>query len=240
MFLFKRVSLPSSGSMAALLFTIKLPIFILYLAYSLYKERRINMYVKKDNTFDQFKDYIGYRLINRKNHEAQLQLCPHKAFLDLAKVYVLKLTEEPTQHHLSKVSGKIVFGPEFEANEMDIDNSMLKTWHIALEELDKIAEKNISRLAPSFLCKNVDLLSAMGLDIEKNSPFTEYILTNIDAWDGAATMLYTDDIAKLAEKKESDVYVKEATEIQLRLPTSMGLFLLPLFSFFLPRKYHKI
>ena len=31
--------------------------------------------------------------------------------------------------------------------------------------------------------------------------------------------------------------VKEATEIQLRLPTSMGLFLLPLFSFFLPRKY---
>ncbi|WP_432671690.1 glycosyltransferase [Flavobacterium sp. SM2513] len=28
-----------------------------------------------------------------------------------------------------------------------------------------------------------------------------------------------------------------ATEVQLRLPTSMGLFLLPLFSFFLPRKY---
>ncbi len=175
------------------------------------------MYVKKDNTFDQFKDYIGYRLINRKNHEAQLQLCPHKAFLDLAKVYVLKLTEEPTQHHLSKVSGKIVFGPEFEANEMDIDNSMLKTWHIALEELDKIAEKNISRLAPSFLCKNVDLLSAMGLDIEKNSPFTEYILTNIDAWDGAATMLYTDDIAKLAEKKESDVYILPSSVHELLL-----------------------
>ncbi|MDY0089775.1 MAG: glycosyltransferase family 4 protein [Flavobacteriaceae bacterium] len=30
---------------------------------------------------------------------------------------------------------------------------------------------------------------------------------------------------------------KGATEVQLRLPTSMGLFLLPLFSFFLPRKY---
>lgn len=174
------------------------------------------MYVKKDNTFDQFKDYIGYRLINRKNHEAQLQLCPHKAFLDLAKVYVLKLTEEPTQHHLNKVSGKIVFGPEFEANEMDIDNSMLKTWHIALEELDKIAEKNISRLAPSFLCKNVDLLSAMGLDVN-GSPFTEYVLTNIDAWDGAATMLYTDDIAKLAEKKASDVYILPSSIHELLL-----------------------
>ena len=174
------------------------------------------MYVKKDNTFDQFKDYIGYRLINRKNHEAQLQLCPHKDFLDLAKVYVLKLTEEPARHHLSKVSGKIVFGPEFEANEMDIDNSMLKTWHIALEELDKIAEKNISRLAPSFLCKNVDLLSAMGLDVN-GSPFTEYVLTNIDAWDGAATMLYTDDIAKLAEKKASDVYILPSSIHELLL-----------------------
>lgn len=30
---------------------------------------------------------------------------------------------------------------------------------------------------------------------------------------------------------------KGATEVQLRLPTSMGLFLLPLFRFFLPRKY---
>src|SRR5690606_3617927 len=30
---------------------------------------------------------------------------------------------------------------------------------------------------------------------------------------------------------------KGASEVQLRLPTSMGLFLLPLFSFFLPRKY---
>lgn len=33
------------------------------------------------------------------------------------------------------------------------------------------------------------------------------------------------------------VNIKDATEVQLRLPTSMGLFLLPLFSFFLPRKY---
>lgn len=31
--------------------------------------------------------------------------------------------------------------------------------------------------------------------------------------------------------------IKNTTEVQLRLPTSMGLFLLPLFSFFLPRKY---
>lgn len=31
--------------------------------------------------------------------------------------------------------------------------------------------------------------------------------------------------------------VKGASEVQLRLPTSMGLFLLPLFSFFLPRKF---
>lgn len=31
--------------------------------------------------------------------------------------------------------------------------------------------------------------------------------------------------------------IKEATEVQLRLPTSMGLFLLPLFSFVFPRKY---
>ena len=31
--------------------------------------------------------------------------------------------------------------------------------------------------------------------------------------------------------------IKDATEVQLRLPTSMGLFLLPLFSFVFPRKY---
>ncbi|WP_348799500.1 glycosyltransferase family 4 protein [Flavobacterium adhaerens] len=31
--------------------------------------------------------------------------------------------------------------------------------------------------------------------------------------------------------------IKGATEVQLRLPTSMGLFLLPLFSFFIPRKF---
>lgn len=31
--------------------------------------------------------------------------------------------------------------------------------------------------------------------------------------------------------------VRGASEVQLRLPTSMGLFLLPLFSFFLPRRY---
>lgn len=31
--------------------------------------------------------------------------------------------------------------------------------------------------------------------------------------------------------------LKDATEVQLRLPTSMGLFLLPLFSFIFPRKY---
>jgi glycosyltransferase involved in cell wall biosynthesis len=31
--------------------------------------------------------------------------------------------------------------------------------------------------------------------------------------------------------------IKNATEVQLRLPTSMGLFLLPFFAFFLPRKF---
>src|SRR5690606_15339125 len=31
--------------------------------------------------------------------------------------------------------------------------------------------------------------------------------------------------------------LKDATEVQLRLPTSMGLFLLPLFSFIFPRNY---
>ncbi|HKO77926.1 MAG TPA: glycosyltransferase [Flavobacterium sp.] len=33
------------------------------------------------------------------------------------------------------------------------------------------------------------------------------------------------------------VSIKEASEVQLRLPTSMGLFLLPLFSFFIKRKF---
>ena len=99
-----------------------------------------------------------------------------------------------------------MLGPEFRAKEIDIDNGMLKALNITLEELDEIAEKNMPRLAPRFLCENADLLLAMGADVD-SSPFTEYILTNTDAWDGAATMLYTNDIAMLAEKKGSDIYI---------------------------------
>ncbi len=148
---------------------------------------------------DNFKDYIVFKLINKKKNEELLSKVPHITYLDLAIVFYYLL-------------------PGFDADEggesFMIRNQELEFLNLSVDELLALAKENTPRLLGlkiqgilSTIAEYMDDIDLM-LAAEKEESYVPlYVATNRIKSNGAGVILYKDMLDAISAKLNSDLYV---------------------------------
>lgn len=173
-----------------------------------YKQNKtpVSFRIEEFKNFDQVKDKIVYRIINRDKNQELLKESPYLGFLDLAVVpYAVFPVEEGN-------SGTVLIKKEH-----------LELWGITEEEILSIASENTPKMLQPRIRKMEDTLRELFevnhieqeqevelflKDLENNrEKVPMYVLTNQRNLYGAACMLYQGVIEMFTEQIEEDVYI---------------------------------
>ncbi len=134
--------------------------------------------------YDEVKDHLRIKLINASKNEEMLKSTPHLVFGDLAVVFQIQLE-----------------CPFAELATTIVTDHILKMWEgVDLDTLFKDAEANCRKNVQIRPMLNL-LASMRGLDFEV--PDTQeqmYVLTNSDMTNGAAQMLFPENLDQIAEE----------------------------------------
>ena len=152
--------------------------------------------------FDYAKDKIIMVVVNAEKNKELLADIPYQLKEDLALIYKVKL--ETNNEEMATVT---------------IHNDLLKTWGATKEEIHALAMKNTRELLPVTI-QSIDevmreLFARDGMPKEiAEAMFTEmpadqqmYVISNKPKVNGAASIFYEDELAKLAEKLGTDLYI---------------------------------
>ena len=152
--------------------------------------------------FDSAKDNIVFQVINTLQNEEMLKDMPHREFQDLSIIYrwVVKLDE----------SG---------INSTVIHNNLAEKLGMNEEQLFKAAVENTRRLLPPTIKSMNDVIREMFVSDgmppemvdqmigEMPADKTMWIISNDRGINGAGSMLYEDNLHKLAMDLETDLYL---------------------------------
>lgn len=150
--------------------------------------------------FEQVRDRICYRLIDRKKNRALLEEVPYIEFLDLAVCFYY------------------AYHGELGDGTIQINNSHMEMWGSDMMELFALSKRNTPRLFP-WECSGLQevLTEAAGLDggatvpesvmeaLQKEVPMM--ILSNAARLHGAACMLYPGVLVKMADRTGGDFFI---------------------------------
>lgn len=142
--------------------------------------------------YEKVRSMLFYKLINYNANEELLTLVPHRRFLDLALVTYCLVKNEAVG------SASIL-----------VYESHLEMWKITEEELFHEAEENTRALGTE-LAALKELLEEMLTgeeDIEDNEEIEMYVLSNHTRLNGAVCMTYEDELLRIAEQLDSDLYI---------------------------------
>lgn len=144
---------------------------------------------------DTAKDNIIFQLVNTAQNEGTLKNRPHREFLDLSIIYkwVVGMGEE-----------RISFAV--------IDNNLAKKLDMDETQLFEVAKENTRRIQPPIVKTMNEIIGDMALagdmPLDEEMPQVDmWIITNESGINGAASMLYKDELHKLAENLKSDLYI---------------------------------
>jgi hypothetical protein len=180
---------------------------ILEAVISIYKEHRDVALgdMKRLLDFNNIKDLVVYKLIQKETNQELLEDIPSFEFLDMAVVFSLILDESK--------SGQMT---------ALIHNSHLAAWGTTKEELYHLAMKNTPKLLPPVittmkeiignilkeqfegLC--MDELPGDFLDTDPKNP-SLYVLSNKMQLNGAGCILYDDCLKKFSAEQTADVII---------------------------------
>ncbi|MBQ6995995.1 MAG: hypothetical protein IJN64_16165 [Lachnospiraceae bacterium] len=179
---------------------------LIHKLYEEYKNYRviesINLHYLID--FENVKDRITYILVNHDMNKEMLDEYPHTDFLDLAKLYVINISD------LKEGTATI-----------KINHSLLCLWDKRIEEIDMIATENTERLFPVQADRLDMIVKAMMLQGLGEDNISEdmqswllsaddsmlYVVTNHLMVNGAGVMCYRNVIKNLADRLNSDLYI---------------------------------
>ena len=147
------------------------------------------------------RDRIVMMLINTEQNKQLLETLPHREFLDLSIVYRLGLGSNKDGLYYSMV-----------------DNKLAKAMGMNEQELFQAAYANTRELLPPVVVDMNDITRAIlkrqGMSdemIEESISYMPngimYVISNPVGANGAVSMLYEDELQKLAEKVGSDLYI---------------------------------
>ena len=195
---------------------------LIHRLYEEYKNYRvtesINLHYLID--FENVKDRITYILVNHDMNKDMLDEYPHTDFLDLAKLYVINISD------LKEGTATI-----------KINHSLLCLWDKRVEEIDLLATENTERLFPVQADRLDMIVKAMmlhGLGEDNISEDMQswllsaddsmlYVVTNHLMVNGAGVMCYRNVIKNLADKLNSDLYILPCSLHQILVITTKGI-----------------
>lgn len=161
--------------------------------------------INVDSLFQNASKKIVFQLVNTELNKSLLEQVPHRSFLDLSIIYSLVITVDSEGMQSTKVT-----------------NDLAYTLGLTENQLFKYATENTKRLFPATVRKmdevmrEMCLMAGMPLEFAEgakmitqedkliNSFWTISTATRIN---GAVSLLYEDELHKLAESLESNLYV---------------------------------
>lgn len=164
------------------------------------------------------KDNIVFQLVNTMQNEDMLETMPHRDFQDLSVIYrwVIKVDESGIQSTV-------------------VHDNLAKKLGMDEEQLFKAAVENTRRILPPVVKSMNDVLREMftkdGMPPEMaEAMFGEipqdrmmWVISNDRGVNGAISMLYEDQLHKLAEKLETDLYILPSSVHEvIAVSTDMG------------------
>lgn len=152
--------------------------------------------------FSEAKDNIVFQVINTLQNEDMLRDMPHREFQDLSIIYrwVVKVDENGIQSSA-------------------IHNNLAEQLGMNEEQLFKCAVENTRRIFPSTVKSMNDVIRDMFISDGMPAEVADmmigeipedkmmYIISNERKINGAGAMLYEDNLHKLAEKLDADLYI---------------------------------
>lgn len=143
------------------------------------------------DSWDEAKDRIELDLANTKWNEGLVTDTPHKEFLDLTVYCRLVFAKDETG-----IASTVV------------KESMLVRWGISKQDMWEAASSNLKKEAYQFMnLRSLIGKSAKAADIKECRSASMCILTNPVMYYGASGILRTDLLEKLAQLKETDLYI---------------------------------
>lgn len=143
------------------------------------------------DSWEEAKDRIELDLANSKWNEGLFTDTPHKEFLDLTVYCRLVFAKDETG-----IASTVV------------KESMLVRWGIGEQDMWEAASSNLKKEAYQFMnLRSLIGKSAKAADIKECRSASMCVLTNPVMYYGAAGILRTDLLEKLAQLKETDLYI---------------------------------
>lgn len=169
--------------------------------------------INVDNVYDldAVRDKIVFRLVNYERNREELELCPHKRYLDFAITFRYLASKDACG-----IASSIISNKEFAA------------WDIELDELYEIAKQNTMRLFPWSIeslakmltsCMYKDLTKVLSEDVyeemmkmvERDCGICMFVLSNDVGINGATCILYDRVLSDFAEVHGCNLYILPAS-----------------------------
>lgn len=140
--------------------------------------------------FENVRDLLRFRVVNREKNSDFLSNAPHVDFLDLARIYYIDMA------HLDKGA------------TIKVNNGMLKVWGVSVDVLDEVAFNNTKCKNEYFVRPMSDFLGDM-MGVEDvplpDCPF--YVVSNQSKLFGASAICFDELLQYFADKVGSDFYI---------------------------------
>lgn len=146
-----------------------------------------------DFTYDYCKDKIVFNICNSQLNQDILDKRPNRAFNDLSITY------------------KVLIGKKNDITaSVPIDNNLAQHIGINEEQLYQLAYENTKILMPTTINSMDQVIDFNQIDIDSNDILEQdmlWVISNSKKFNGASAMLYTEDLSKLADKLDADLYI---------------------------------
>lgn len=156
-------------------------------------EQALYAKVGEFSDYQKVKGRIMLKLINTKENEALLRGIPRVTFLDLTAVFYIWVDEDDTGIMTALVH-----------------NEHMEMWGVDVDTLYGTAKENMRTGMPAHVRSIWGTLASMeGEDSMADSvgPCPFYVLTTENGVYGAAALLYTDQIERMADENERDIII---------------------------------
>lgn len=154
----------------------------------------------------QMKDRVTMMLVNTEQNKEMLADMPHREFQDLSVIYRYVVAQDEQGMASFKVT-----------------NAIMEQAGMTPEELFQLASENTKKMFPPKIASMEDVMLdmmkgdgipdeladelAVFFDTEKDPKESMWLIGNISGINGAVSMLYDENLQKLAEKMGTDLYI---------------------------------
>lgn len=154
----------------------------------------------------QMKDRVTMMLVNTEQNKEMLADMPHREFQDLSVIYRYVVAQD-----------------EQGVASFKVTNAIMEQAGMTPEELFQLASENTKKMFPPKIASMEDVMLdmmkgdgipdeladelAVFFDTEKDPKASMWLIGNISGINGAVSMLYDENLQKLAEKMGTDLYI---------------------------------